>query len=260
MNVKTIKLLIAFFAGLILLFLAFMVLNHSDSPVPAQAPGFSATAAAQRILAEAAAGVRENTPPSYRAGLSTESISSEGAIMLVKSGEFEGVAEDPQSMLDTLSEMSGSGRKKISPVSLTDKDLDRVVAVAGSGFPAGAPGVSAVPELGSSGMGAKTMITAPVDYQFFTSSETWSAFASSHKGHFPEADFSKERMVILVSVSELPSGIFKIAGVNKTAKEAVVLYRVDPLAMSAESGAKEQDFYAAAAIPKKLDVRLEQVP
>lgn len=184
--------------------------------------------------------------------------------MLVKSADFGGVSEEPQGVMSMLTGLSGSNRRKVTPVHLTDASLRKKVMIDGSGKPPAPLNPSAVYRLGESTsqlrMGEKTMITAPVDYQLFKSSETWSAFASSHKGRFPAADFSREQMLILVSVSDLPSGIFKVAGVNRSAKETVVSYRVDPLAMAAETGAKEKDFYSAVPVPRTLPVRLEQVP
>jgi len=264
MNTKTIKLLIAFFIGLLCLFTGLIMLNYFE-PGPA-APQFSAGAAAQRALAEASASAntREKVPLIYRTDLSTDSVRSQGAIMLVKNGEFYGVAEEPEGMMDKLTEMSGSNKKKIAPIPLTEQDLDRTIVISRSSKPEPPLNPSAVPGLDESAsalrMGAATMITAPVNYQLFTSSETWLAFAISHKGHFPAADFSKERMLILVSVSALPSGIFKITGIKKASRETLVLYRVDPLAMSAENAAAEHDFYSAASVPKGTAIKLQQVP
>lgn len=263
-NVKAIKLLIAFFLGLICLFIGLIALNYFDTR-PAETE-FSASAYAQRALAEAAssAGTREKTPPVYATDISTGGLVSRGAIMLVKSGEFGGVAEDPGSMMDILTEMSGSNKKKIAPIQLTDRDMDRTIAISRSNKPEPPLNSSAVPALdaGTSTprMGTMNMISAPVDYQLFTSSESWGAFASSHKGNFPAADFSKERMLILVSVSDMPSGIFKITGIKKTPRKTLVLYRVDPLAMSSESGVREYDSYSAAPVPKGTDITLQQVP
>lgn len=264
MNIKTIKLLIGFFLGLICLFTGLIALNYFDSK-PA-APAFSASADAQRILAEAAAGAntREKSPPIYRTDLSTDSVRSQGAIMLVKNGEFGGVAEEPENMMDKLTELSGSNKKKNPPIPFTEQDLDKTVVISRSNEPEPPLNSSAVPGMDAGTatlrMGAKTMISAPVDYQLFTSSETWRAFAISHKGYFPAADFSKERMLILVSVSDMPSGIFKITGLKKAPRETLVLYRVDPLAMSAENAAGEYEFYSAAPVPKGTDIKLQQVP
>ncbi len=183
--------------------------------------------------------------------------------MLVKSGEFKGVAEDPRSIMDTLAEMSGADKYKVPPVHLSDSDLRKKVLLSSPeksrqlNYSAVLrPGESAAPQYA----GGKSMITAPVDFQLFKSSQTWKAFADSHRGRFPVADFSREQMLILVSVSELPSGIFRVSGVKKTAREVVVYYRVDPLIMSAETGAKEKDFYSAVAVPVELPVRIEQIP
>ena len=67
----------------------------------------------------------EKAPPVYRTGLSTGSVRSQGAIMLVKNVEFDGVAEEPEGMMDRLAEMSGSNKKKIAPIPLTEQDLIR---------------------------------------------------------------------------------------------------------------------------------------
>ncbi len=264
MNIKTIKLLIGFFPGLICLFAGLIALNYFDSK-PA-APAFSAGADARRILAEAAAGAntREKVPPVYRTDLSTDSVRSQGAIMLVKNGEFGGVAEEPEDMMDKLTELSGSNKKKNPPIRFTEQDLDKTVVISRSNEPEPPLNSSAVPGMDDSTstlpMGKMNMISAPVDYQLFTSSESWRAFAISHKGHFPAVDFSKERMLILVSMSDMPSGIFKITGLKKASRETLVLYRVDPLAMSTGNEGKEYEFYSAAPVPKGADIRLRQVP
>ena len=67
----------------------------------------------------------EADTPDYRTGLSTGSVRSQGAIMLVKNVEFDGVAEEPEGMMDRLAEMSGSNKKKIAPIPLTEQDLIR---------------------------------------------------------------------------------------------------------------------------------------
>jgi len=267
MNSKTVKILIAVFSAIIVIFFMLMALNYYYGPGrPARPQPGSVSVFAEKVLTQARvnARTRELFPPSYRTGLSTESIRSAGAIMLVRSEDFKGVAEKPQDMLEILTGMSGSNKKKAAPVRLTEKDLTKKIFVPGSGKKEPSAGAYAMPQLGDSSyaqMGVMTMIKAPVAFEVFKTSETWSAFASSHKGHFPDADFSREQIVILVSASELPNGIFKITEIKKTARNILVRYRVDPLAMSSESKSKEYDFYSAAAIPKTaLPVRLEQAP
>jgi len=227
-------------------------------------PSFSAQAAAQRALAEAQAGSREreNLPPSYRTGLSTESVRSGDSVMLVRRGDFEGVADEPENVMDMLSEMSGGNKRKPSPVRITEESLKTKIMIAGPGGPASAR-KSAVPAPGEAPgrfAGGPGLITAPVDYLVFRSSQTWAVFSASHNGRFPPVNFSKENMAILVSVSDLPSGIFKIADVRKGPKETVIAYKVDPLAMAAGSEEKEQLLYSASPVPKDLPIRLEQVP
>ncbi|MFA6435477.1 MAG: hypothetical protein WCW52_12370 [Elusimicrobiales bacterium] len=261
MNLRTIKLFLGLFLGVLCVFLGFMLAGRHETGKPAAR--LSAGAQAARSLAEARAGAGENPPVPYRTGLTTGSVRSEGAIAMVKSGEFSGVAEEPQGMMEMLTDMSGSNKKKRPPVYLTDKDLEKKIMVDRAGLPEPSLSASVVPGLGQSAAGAaggKTMFTAPVDYKIFRDLETWKAFASTHQGHYPPVDFSREEMLILVSLSDLPSGIFKIEGLKKSAKETVVLYRVDPLAMASGNEAKEQNYYSAAAVPKAADIKLEQVP
>lgn len=262
MNIKIIKLLIGLFLAIICVFLGLIGLERFYSGKSGEE--FSDGAMYENGLAKVSTGDDDKKAPpvSYRTGLSTESVSSEGAMMVVKNDEFEGVAEEPQSMMDMLADMSGSNKKKNPPIYLTDKDLDKKITVERPGKPGAPLSASAVPELGKSAslIGGKTMISAPVDYKIFRDPETWRAFASTHKGRFPPVDFSREAMLILVSVSDLPSGIFKIDGLKRSPKETVVLYRVDPLAMAVGNGEEEYAFYSAVAVPKLIDVKLEQIP
>lgn len=261
MNLKTVKLLIYSLLGILCVFLGLIFVGREDARKPVTA--FSASALAERSLAEAraSADTKKNAAVFYSTGLPAGSLIAEGAIMMVKDKEFQGVAEEPKSMMDMLTGMAGNNKKKNPPVYLTDKDLDAKILVEKTGKSNDLVNSSAVPEPGSGvSAGNKAMISAPVDYKIFRDSETWQAFASTHKGHFPRVEFPGEEMLVLISVSELPSGIFKIEGLKRSAKETVVLYRVDPLAMAVDNDKSEQNFYSAAAIPKNIDVKLEQIP
>ena len=256
--------LFAFLLPVLICLVSVLMIMHSSGPRPV-VPVPGARAAAERMLAEARAGsrIRETSPPSYVVRFATGGAGAEGARMLVRSDGFEGVAEEPQSIMAALAEMSGNKEPKVPPVRFTGSVLRKKVRLKSSGRSVKL-NASAVLRPGESGapgnMGRKSMIAAPVDYQLFKSSGTWNAFTRSHKGRFPEADFSREYMLILVSVSDLPSGIFKVADVKRTEQEVVVLYRVDPLAMAAGPGAKERGLYSATPVPKGPTVRLEQVP
>lgn len=287
MDAKLARTLIFLFSGLIVVFTLLILLNYAGSLLggraemsgqeeTAQEPE-SAEAQAQAALAAAKQGVapRASMVPGYRQGLSTDSVKTQGAISLVKDGNFSGVAERPKGMMEALEELGGGDRRKPSPIALKDSDLDKKIQ------PVGDPGKEprlagqAMPELGRRpGQEGVTLLKAPVDYKVFKSSETWWTFAATRKcrstaepaagfktppSSFAAPDFSRDSVLVLISVSELPNGIFRIVKVEKAGKEAVVSYRVDPMAMAA--GPDDQhDFYSGAVVPAGLKVRLAQVP
>ncbi len=271
MDNRILRLLIYLSGGLIIVFLLLIALNYIGSltgeraELPGQEkheePG-SAVAAAQQALAEAraAGGGRASMIPSYRHGLSTAAVNSSGAISLVKEKDFSGVAEKPKDMMSMLSEMAGGDRRKPAPIRLSEADLDKKVRQLGG--ESKEPRLNkAMPELGrgASNEGV-TLLSAPVDYKVFKSSETWWAFANSRKIKPVPHDFGAADLLILVSMSDFPNCIFGVAGVERTKKETVVRYRVNPLAMSAGASKDERDSYASAPVPKGRPVRLEQVP
>lgn len=274
MDNRLLRMLIYLFSGLIVVFSLLILVNYigsmtgSSSGLPGQEEDAktpqSASELAQQALNLAKYGAPPPTAsmvPGYRKGLSTSSVNAEGSINIVKEKEFGGVAETPKGMMDMLTELSGGDKKKPSPVALTDTDLDKKITV--GGVPGKEPrlGVSTMPELGRRpGQEGLTMLSAAVDYKLFKSSDTWAAFASSRKVKSPELDFNAYNLVILVSLSDFPSGIFSIAGVERGRKETVVKYRVNPLAMAAETSRDSRESYAMSPVPKGVPVRLEQVP
>ncbi|HAT71299.1 MAG TPA: hypothetical protein DCS63_00605 [Elusimicrobia bacterium] len=286
MDTKFLRTLIYIFSGLIVVFSLLMLVNYFGSLAGARLdlPGQEAagkkepgaSALAQEALAAAQYGgvARGSMIPSYRPGLSTSAVKTDGAIMLVKEMSFDGVAEAPKDLMSVLSEMSGGDKSKPAPVAIKDSDLDKKITVEGvAGKEVRRPAAS-MPELGRQpGREGVTLLNAPVDYKIFKSSETWRAFTASRKcrpalaagsggtpaaSPFASPDFSRYSVVVLVSVSELPNGIFKITGVERTGKELRLDYRVDPLAMAA--GGDQHDFYSAAVIPKGVPLKLRQVP
>lgn len=262
MDTKTIRFLIYFFLAVIAAFAFFIFINALGSRAPAGARA-SALALTQSALAAARFNSfqRETSPVPAAHNFSSSSVRAEGAIMIVREGNFQGVAESPKSAMDMLNEMSGVNKRKAQPIALKDSDLDKKMVPIGG--PPKTPVLtgSSVPGLGRAPHGGLGMITAPVDYKLFTSSETWAAFANSHKCDSVKADFLKENVLILVSLSDFPSGIFKIMALEKGKKELVVRYRVDALAMSSASGTGAQQVYSSAVVPKPDQrVRLKQVP
>jgi hypothetical protein len=250
-----------------------------DAPEKADAAKpLSAEEQANQALAAAkqAGGGSANMAPYYKQKFSSSAVTSDGSIMLVKEKGFKEVAEKPKTMNEVLEELSGGDRKKPAPVAMKAKDLDKKINIGGSEGLDPKLKVSTMPELGrGTGQESATMLKAPVDFKVFKSSDTWQAFAITHKCMSPMADkpglnkiatpliapdFAKEWIVVLVSLSDLPNGIFKIVKVEKTGKTLTVNYRLDPLAMSAASTRDQHDFYSASTIPPNLPVKLVQVP
>ncbi|OGR42536.1 MAG: hypothetical protein A2X35_12010 [Elusimicrobia bacterium GWA2_61_42] len=287
MDNKFLRTLIYVFSGLIVVFTLLILLNYFGSlagrraDLPGQENSGKKAAGAEALAQEALAaakysgGARGSMIPSFRQGLSSAAVKTEGAIMLVKERSFGGVAEKPKDMLEVLNDLSGGNKGKPAPIALKDADLDKKITVGGEPGKEPRLASSSMPELGRGpAQEGITLLNAPVDYKIFKSSETWWAFAGSRKCRSnPEAwgglkqavsplsgpDFAKESVIVLVSVSELPNGIFKIMTVEKTGKELRLDYRVDPLAMAAGDD-DQHDFYSAAVIPGGLPVKLRQVP
>lgn len=270
MEARFLKTLIYIFSGLIVVFSLLILVNYLGSLAgrPSDLPGQEEVKSAEELAREAlntakygVAPPRASMVPGYRKGLSTASVTSEGAINIVKEKEFGGVAEQPKGMMEMLTEMSGGDKKKPSPIALTDSDMDKKITVGGATARDPRLSVSTMPELGRRpGQEGLTMLSVAVDYKIFKSSDTWTAFASSRKVKQGNYDFSAYNLLILVSLSDFPSGIFSIAGVEPGKKETVVRYRVNPLAMAADTSSDQREAYAMSPVPKGRPIRLEQVP
>jgi hypothetical protein len=290
MDNKLLRLLIYIFSGFIVLCSLLMLVNYFGSlagsrlDLPGQEnpakKALSAEALAQEALAsaKAAAGIGLGSGsiiPSFRVGLSSSAVKTDGAIMLVKEKSFDGVAEAPQDLMAVLSDLSGGDKRKPAPIAMKDADLNKKITVGGPVGKEARLTVSTMPELGRRpGQEGVTLLNAPVEFKVFKSSETWWAFTASRKcraaaeagaglkpapSSLAGPDFSRDAVVVLISVSELPNGIFKILKVEKAGKELLLDYRVDPLAMAAGDD-DQHDFYSAAVIPRNLPVKLRQVP
>lgn len=257
MDKGVIRRLILFFLALTGLFVLLMAVNYFGGRTWRKAPP-PETDKSQMYVSALKPPAPGDLLPAGRQGLSTHSVVSEGAIMLVRENDFRGVGEKPKSMIATLNEMSAK-RKGPPPVSLRESDLagkmlsparEPALRLAGAGMPG----------LGSAAA-ATALIAAPVDYKVFKSSDVWQAFAAARRIAGVKHDFSSADLLILVSLSDYPDGIFKITEVKRTPAATVVRYRVDPLAMADEAGEAARAVYAAAPVPRRgPPVKLEQVP
>lgn len=273
MDSKVIRTLIYFFSGIIVLFALLMLINYVGSwtssfsesatreELSKKAPGASDVAQQALAAAKYSGGARGSMIPADRQDLSSAAVNADGAIMLVKEKEFGGVAEKPKGMMEMLNELGGGDKGKPAPIKLKDADLGKKIVVAGGQVKEPKLSNGAMPELGrGAGQEGLTLLTAPVDYKLFKSSETWNAFEISRKMKFASYDFSSGSLLILISVSDFPSGIFSIVDVEKGKTETVVKYRVNPLGMADEASKEQREAYARALVPKNKPVRLEQVP
>jgi len=201
-----------------------------------------------------------NTLPSAREGLSTTSVRSEGGIMLVRDENFSGVAETPKGRMAMLQEMGGGRKKGPQPVTLRAGATLQRISMPVSTVPRKAGTV--MPGLGlKPGKDGVTLMAAPADYKIFKSSAVWQVFSDSRGIKNIKHDFSASDLLILFSVSDFPVGIFKISGVERSIKETVVKYRVDPLAMAAGADPAVRDVCAGVPVPKKgPPIRLELLP
>ena len=262
MEAKIFRTLIWFFLGIIALFLLFIAVDFFGNTPPEGKEPVRGKLIAENLkgTAKYQYSVKPGTLP-FQEGGATASMRSEGAIRIVREKDFNGVAERPKGMLTMLREMSNE-RKKPAPIRLSDSDLQKKVGPLSP--PVREPRLNGapVPEPGRKpGNEGVTLITAPVDYKVFKSAGVWRSFTDSRKLKRIAHDFSSADLLILVSVSDFPSGIFKITGLEKGEKETVVKYRVDPLAMSSESSDEDREAYAGIAVPKNgPTIRLEQVP
>lgn len=284
MNNRIVKVGIALLALILMMSLIMVFVNYRYRAAPGPSSAEDPSSAAQRALEQSRAMVQAKAAslPSYRAALSTETAAApdpgkpRGGMMVVKNRDFDGIVEPPKDIFSALNDMAGEDEDKPAPVSLKEADLDKKISIAPPDRTGPVSGAYKMPGLQDGGyapMGALNMIKAPVDFEVYKTSESWQAFASSHKWHstadggqnharnLSDVDFSRESVVVLVSMSDLPHGIFKVAEVAAAQGNLMVRYRVDPLAISASSDNKEIYFYAAAVIPKSgLPVKLEQVP
>lgn len=262
MEAKIFRTLIWFFLVIISLFLLFIAVDFFGNTSPEGKEPLRGKPIAENLKGTARYlySVKPGTLP-FQEGASTASMRSEGAMRIVREKDFNGVAERPKGMMTVLREMSDA-RNKPAPISLSESDLQKKVGPLSPPVREPRMNGAPMPELGRKpGNEGVTLITAPVDYKIFKSAEVWQTFTDSRKLKRIAHDFSSADLLILVSVSEFPSGIFKITGVEEGNKETVVKYRVDPLAMASESQEEDREAYAGAAVPRNgLPVRLEQVP
>ncbi len=179
------------------------------------------------------------------------------AIKIIKDKNFSEVAEKPKSPMQQLLEMA-KGKDK-NPIYLSENDLNKKINLYDRVSTSEKLKPSKVPLPGEEQPTRLSRISAPVTYKIFRNKNEWEIFLRDHKVREIKPDFSKNDILILVSNSELPSGIFLADSFKKEKNTATVYYRVNPLEMSSKSETKNQFHYSALNIPKNCEIKLEQI-
>lgn len=100
-----------------------------------------------------------------------------------------------------------------------------------------------------------TMIEAPVSVQRIQTLDDYKAFKRTARGNYPEADFSKEEVLVLQSQSNLPDNVFEIVQLVPGENSLTVLYRVNVFGLD-----KKTNTHSAVKMQKVTGpVVLEQV-
>lgn len=199
----------------------------------------------------------KNQRPMPQNDMSGKSTFETDAIKIVKDKNFMEVAEKPKSPMQQLLEMA-KGREK-NPIYLSEKDLNKKINLYDKLSNEENLKPSQVPLPGEEPKSRLSKISAPVTYKLFKNQTDWEAFIKENKVREIKTDFSKNDVLILVSNSELPNGIFMADSFKKEKNATIVYYRVNPLEMSSKSETKKQFHYSAINIPKNCEVKLEQI-
>ncbi|WP_428056397.1 hypothetical protein [Candidatus Avelusimicrobium alvi] len=129
-----------------------------------------------------------------------------------------------------------------SPVVLGD--VDRTAVPAGTAQPTKLPSDSKI-----------SMIEAPVQVRLIKTLNDYKAFKRTARGKYPEADFTKDYIVVLESTSNLPDKVFEIQDVVEDNGKMQVIYRVNIFGLD-----QKTNTHSAVRIDKRdLPVELKQV-
>jgi len=200
----------------------------------------------------------QNKRPMPEEDLRGKNTYENGAIRIVKENSFSQVAEKPKSPMETLMEMAG-GKKDKSPVRLNDSDLNKKINLYERMSDSESLKVANVPQLGEEPKTRISKIYAPVTYKVFQNEKDWNEFVKFNKFRDFKPDFSNSNVIILVSNSDLPNGIFFIDSVKTEKNIASVYYRINPLEMASNNENKNQNHYSAANVPKGAQIKLIQI-
>ncbi len=195
---------------------------------------------------------------SSKKDIKSSDIVNEGNIRLIKEKDFKEVAEKPKDPMAELAELARSRNKVM--VKLDENELDSKINLYDKIKKEENIKRTYVPEPGKE-INSVTPIYAPCNYKVFKTKDEWESFISHNKvKERLNIDFSKENVLILVSDSILPSGIFEIDSYEKKANKIIVKYRVNVFEIAEENTSSKADYYTAIKIPKGYkEVELKQI-
>ena len=187
--------------------------------------------------------------------ISNRNVVDTQAIKLIKEKGFEDIAEKPVDPFKELAEKEKARRQTY--VKLHESDLKKHIVLSTASFDNMKIKEYQISSQAASGY---QMIYAPCDYIVFKSSPSWIEFINNHKVREKiNPDFSKENVVVIVSKSELPPGIFRVKDVSFDKKTAFVNFYVDVFEISEENPEARPNFYSAVKVPKGFDIKLRQI-
>lgn len=197
--------------------------------------------------------IENGTKKMPKQDISDKDIFSTPAMKIIKDKEIDEIAEKQQDPFTEMAELAKSRRKTY--VMLDEKDLNKKINLSSRSI----DDMRIQEYKGGSSLGYQA-IYAPCDYIVFKSSSSWETFKQTHRvREVLLPDFSKENVVVIVSKSELPSGIFRIKKVSVEKKISYVDYYVDVFEMSEDNPEAKPNSYSAAIVPKDTVIKLRQL-
>lgn len=187
--------------------------------------------------------------------ISSKEVFNTEAIKLIKDKNFKEILEKPKDPFSQLAELARPKNKTY--VTLKESDLNKKIAPNQTAFEK----FKIIEYDITSSTSNTSPIYAPCDFMIFKTSTSWESFSNIHKiKNKLTPDFSNENVLVIVSKSELPPGIFKIEEVVYEKDTAIIKYRVDVLEMAEENPNAQTNFYSATTVLKKAkEIKLKQI-
>jgi len=196
--------------------------------------------------------------PYEKYDMSPETNPEGSTSMLMKmKGDFKGVGEKPKNPMQILNDMAAPEKPFVS---FSKSDYDGKIMISSESAQPKLDRSEGVPEPGLPLERSRiTKISAPLDYKIYRDAKVWKAFADAN-GIKTDNDFNKNALIVLISMSDFPNGIFSIKEIKKEDGGLTVYYSVNPLLMSAGIEENLRNQYAVSAIPKDTKtVTLKQI-